>query len=179
MPSPPTSPQPEIEDLRPLGYWGRHPLVKVVAFTALGAGVLGPLWVEGDSAMLLIAGSGFVLMPIGIAGAVGQMRGNVSPLPGNQWKLVSPIASAAWSTALLVTCIALGLGVLTSMDEPAPWFTAAALLAAGLVIVGLYIQVASLSDQWPDKWRPPYARQPPATEPADDPAAGDDPERPT
>jgi hypothetical protein len=177
-------PQPEIEDLRPPNYWGRHPLTKVVLFGSLGAGVYGPLWVGDDTGTLLVAFAGAVVTIMSFAGAVGAMRGYVSPLPGRDMKLLSPIAGIVWGAAFLVTCIALALGVLTSMDEPATWFKAAAALAGVLVLVGLYIQIASLSDQWPDKWRPPYARQPPPEDPASpapatDAPADDGPERST
>jgi hypothetical protein len=184
MPSPPTSSQPELEDLRPPGHWGRHPLSRGLVFAAIGTVVVGRYWVDGDGGTFLVCAGGLVLMPACVAGAIGQMQGNVSPLSGSQWRLISPIACVLWSVAFLLLSILLPIDISTSPGEPSTWFKAAAALAGSLVIIGLFIQMASLSDQWPDKWRPPYARQPPPEDPAnaapaDDPTAGDDPERPT
>ncbi len=151
----------EVEDLRPPDYWGRHILAKVVLFSALGVGIAGARLVGGDGGTFLMGVGGVVVAPFMLVGAVELMRGRVSPLPGRDWKLLSPIACFAWGLAFLVmSSAAIGAVALDLNEGERPgWFLALACAAGALAIVGVMIQIGSLSDQWPDKWRPPYARQ--------------------
>jgi hypothetical protein len=173
-----TAPPPigaEPDDIRPPDYWGRHPLTKVVGFAAIGAAAVGRDLIDGDSGTLVTAGGGIVFMSMCIVAAVDHMRGLVAPLPGRDWKLMSPIAGIAWAAALLLGSVLIALDVIVGSDDPSPWIRGGAIGAAALFVVGVFIQIASLSDQWPDKWRPPYARQqaadaPAAADPGDGPA---------
>src|SRR5690606_35203720 len=106
----PTNPTPG--DIRPPNYWGRRPLTKVVIFTAIAAGAFGPRVVDGDGGVLLAAGAGLVLMPMCMAAAIDHMRGLVSPLPGRDWKLLSPLAGLAWAGAGLTVSALVMLHVL-------------------------------------------------------------------
>lgn len=156
-------PDGEVVDLRPPGHWGRHPLARVVVFTALGAGLVGRFLVDGDGRMLLVCAAMAVIMPVSIAGAVGLMRGTASlPLPGRNWALVSPIAIIVWSTGFLILTVILPLDIWLTQGDRSPWLNGTALVAGALIVAGFMIQIGSLSDQWPDTWRPPYARQQPA-----------------
>ncbi len=172
LPDGPVPTRGEVVDLRPPGHWGRKPLVKVVLFPALGAGLVGRFLVDGDGRMLLVCAAMAVLMPLSIAGALGQMRGTVSPLPGRNWQLVSPIAIIVWSTGFLILTVILPLDIWLTRGDRSPWLNGSGLVAGAVIVAGCMIQIASLSDQWPDKWRPPYARQQPAD--ADTPGAEPD-----
>ena len=151
-----------IEDLRPADYWGRHILPKVVLFGALGVGIAGARFVDGDGGTLLMSGAGLVVWPFGIVAGVDHMRGLVSPLRGRDMKLLSPIAVIASGAGFLVWSIMMLSGVAFGVDqgERPGWFLTLGAVGIGLLILGFMIQIGSLSDQWPDKWRPPYARQP-------------------
>jgi len=154
----------EIEDLRPPDHWGRHVLTRVVLFGALGVGIAGARFVDGDGGTLLIGAAGLVVWPVALMGSIDQMRGLVSPLPGRDMKLLSPIAGSAWSAAFVVGSILLLATVVFDVNEGERpgWLVALGVVALGLAVLGFMIQIGSLSDQWPDKWRPPYARQQPA-----------------
>lgn len=169
----PTDPG-EIEDLRPPDYWGRHVLTKIVLFGALGAGIAGARFVGGDGGSLLMGGAGVVLWSFGLIAAIDHMRGLVSPLPGRDMKLLSPVAGVAWGAGFLVMSVMVLGGVVFDVDdgERPRWLIALAAVGVGLVVLGFMIQIGSLSDQWPDKWRPPYARQQPADALATDPDDG-------
>jgi hypothetical protein len=160
----------EIEDLRPPDYWGRHPLTKVVLFCALGVGIAGARFVDGDGGTLLMGGAGLVVWPMVLVAALDHMRGLVSPLPGRDMKLLSPIAGITWATGFIVLSV-MALSSVACGDtegERPSWFLALGVMGVGLLIVGVMIQIGSLSDQWPDTWRPPYARpQPPGASSAD------------
>jgi hypothetical protein len=171
-PDGPEPPRGEVADLRPPGHWGRHPLARVVLFAALGVGLVGRFLVDGDGRMLLVCAAMAVLMPLSIAGGLGQMRGTVSPLPGHNWRLVSPIAIIVWSTGFLILTIILPLDIWLTRGDRSPWLNGSGLVAGALIVAGVMIQIGSLSDQWPDKWRPPYARQQPADAPEADPGDG-------
>jgi hypothetical protein len=159
-------------DLRSADHWGRRPLAKIVCFSATGVVLAARLSVDGDGRVLLASGAMAVLMPVSIAGAIGQMRGTVSPLPGRSWRLVSPLAGIAWSTAMLLLSVIVPLDIWLTRGDPSPWLNGGWSVAGALLVAGVCIQIGSLSDQWPDKWRPPYARQ----RPADAPAAAADPD---
>lgn len=167
-PSPPhrEAPDDEVMDLRPADHWGRRPLVKIVCFSAMGIVLAARFLVAGDGRVLLAAGTMAVLMPVAIAGSIGQMRGTVSPLPGRSWRLVSPLAGVAWCSGMLLLSIMTPVDIWLAQGDPPPWLNGGWLVAGALMIAGLCIQIGSLSDQWPDKWRPPYARQQPADAPA-------------
>lgn len=160
----------EIEDLRPPDYWGRHVLIKIVLFGSLGVGIAGARFVDGDRGTLLMGGAGLVVWPLVMVAAADHMRGLVSPLPGRDMKLLSPLAGIAWGTGFLVMSVMALSGVAFNVSdgERPGWFLALGAVGIGLLIVGFMIQIGSLSDQWPDKWRPPYARQRPDDAPADD-----------
>ena len=168
----------EIEDLRPPGYWGRHVLAKVVIFGALGVAIAGGRFVDGDGGTLLMGSGGIVFSALGLVASVDQMRGLVPPLPGRDMKLLNPLACMAWAAMLMVMCVCLLGTVVFDVDdgEPPGWLIALGILALALAFLGIMIQIGSLSDQWPDKWRPPYARlhppdaptvEPKTTEPSD------------
>lgn len=164
-----------IEDIRPSDYWGRHVLTKCVLFGALGAGIAGARFVEGDGGTLLMGVAGLVVWPIGMLASVDHMRGLVSPLSGRDLKLLSPIAGVAWAGAFIVASFLLVGTVALDVDdgERPGWLVATAAVAIGLMVLGVMIQIGSLSDQWPDKWRPPYARQQPPDASTGDPEPAD------
>lgn len=162
--SPPSPP--DIEDIRPPGYWGRHPLTKIVAFAALGAGLVSPR-VEGDGGVLLSSVCVLVIMSMAIVASIDHMRGLVTPLPGRDFRLISPIATLVWGTVMFLAAVLVVLDVWLTTGDPSPWIGTCAWFLVALGVAGLFIQIASLSDQWPDKWRPPYARQAVPSAPAD------------
>jgi hypothetical protein len=164
----------EIEDLRPPDYWGRHPFTKVLIFGSLGAGIAGGRFVGGDGGTLLLGGGCLVFATVALLGSIDQMRGLVSPLPGRDMKLLSPLAAIAGAAAFIVAGVLMLATVALDVNEGERpgWLVVLGVVALALVVLGLMIQIGSLSDQWPDKWRPPYARQQ-----ADDaPATGSEPE---
>lgn len=151
----------EVEDLRPSHYWGRHVLAKILLFGSAAAAVAGTRAVGDDGGTLLMGGGTVILASFMLVGAVEAMRGRVSPLPGRDMKLLSPVAGVAWATGFLVIgIIALGTVALDVNEGERPgWMMVLATVVGGLVVIGVMIQIGSLSDQWPDRWRPPYARQ--------------------
>lgn len=165
----------EIEDLRPPDYWGRHVLAKVVLFGSLGAGIAGGRFVDGDGGTVLLGVGSLAFATFGLVASIDQMRGLVSPLPGRDMKLLSPIAGMAWATAFIVGSTLMLCTVALDVDqgERPGWLVAFGAVALGLAIVGVMIQIGSLSDQWPDKWRPPYARQEPESLPGAEPGAAE------
>jgi hypothetical protein len=164
----------EIEDLRPPDHWGRHLLTKIVLFGALGVGIAGARFVGGDGGTLLMGAAGVVVWSFGLIAAIEQMRGLVSPLPGRDMKLLSPIAGMAWAAGFLVMSIMVLSTVAFEVNdgERPGWLVALGAVGIALLVLGFMIQIGSLSDQWPDKWRPPYARQ----QRADAGAPGADPD---
>ena len=163
------------DDLRPPEYWGRHVLAKIVLFAAVAAAIVGTRVVGGDHGTLLMGGGTVVVASFMLVGAIELMRGRVSPLPGRDMKLLSPVAGIAWAAGFLVVgIIALGTVALDVNDGERPgWLTGLAVVVGALVLLGVAIQIGSLSDQWPDRWRPPYARQQPDDAPATDPESAE------
>jgi hypothetical protein len=141
----------------------------VVLFTAAGLVILGRLVLDGEVEVLLMASGMLVVALLCIAAAVEQMRGRVSPaFPGRDMQLLSPIAIIFWFAGFALGSVLLLLDLWLSTGEYSPWLRPGIIGVGVVMAAGVFVQIGSLSDQWPDKWRPPYARHPedpPAAEP--------------
>jgi hypothetical protein len=153
-PAPPAS----SDAPQPAGWQVRHAVATASAVALTAAVVVGRFGAAGVAGALLFSVGGGVLFVLCIAASVASMRGRV-PTPEGQVKLISPIAVIVWSAGFIVLCVLAPVDAWLTTGDRSPWLVGAGVLAGAVVVVGIVIQVASLSDQWPDRWRPPYARQ--------------------
>jgi hypothetical protein len=150
--------------------------VATATVLALAAAVvIGRFAAAGVGGDLLFSIGGGVLFVLCIAASVASMRGRVRT-PEGQAKLISPIAVIVWSAGFIVLCVLRPVDAWLTTGDRSPWLAGVGVSAGAVVVVGIMIQVASLSDQWPDRWRPPYARQ--AAPDVDGPSGVGDDDRP-
>lgn len=136
----------------------RHVVATSTALALAAAVVVGRFGAAGVGGALLFSVGGGVLFVLCIAASVASMRGRVRT-PEGQVKLISPIAVIVWSAGFIVLCVLRPVDAWLTTGDRSPWLAGVGVSAGAVVVVGIMIQVASLSDQWPDRWRPPYARQ--------------------
>jgi hypothetical protein len=142
----------------PVRWQVRHVVATATVLALAAAVVIGRFAAAGVGGDVLFSVGGGVLFVLCIAASVASMRGRVRT-PEGQVKLVSPIAVIVWSAGFIVLCVLRPLDAWLTTGERSPWLAGAGVFAGAVIVVGIMIQVASLSDQWPDRWRPPYARQ--------------------
>ena len=101
-------------------------------------------------------------MPVGVLGVVASvlhLRGTLPPL-GPRMRRTSPVAGVLAGAAVVVASVTLFAAELVADIEDDGMPCAGGLYAsAALVAAAVLVQVVSLADTWPDRWRPPHARR--------------------
>lgn len=166
-PAPPDASQPDRKG-QPRPTWARHPLIKYPTFLAIGVGVAGQRFLNGQTETLLTGVCALVIFPVAIASSVALMRGTAPPLTGSQFRLISPIAVIFFSASFLVVATVMVLDTLLANGDRSSLTLAGLWFGAAIFVLGLILQIGSWSDQWPDRWHPPYARRGAPAPPADD-----------
>ena len=140
-------------------WWVGHPVVKYPTLVVLvGAGLA---WRVLDGAAEVLVGAPLTIAVgvLGIVASVLLLRGTV--LPPFRWaRAVSPVFGLLFGAAVVVASVTVLAAEIATADDPGPPVAGGAYLAAGLAVAAVLVQIVSLADTWPDRWRPPYARRP-------------------
>ncbi len=155
----PSTPRPEAEAGEQAPWWVGHPIVRYPIMAVLVGAALSWRVVDGETGTLVGAA---LTMPVGILGMVSSvlhLRGTLPPL-GPRMRRTSPVAGVLAGAAVVVASVTLFAAELVAdIDDDGMPYAGGLYASAALVATAVLVQVVSLADSWPDRWRPPHARR--------------------
>lgn len=139
------------DDAQPLPRWVGHPLVRYPGIAIIWGTALAFVKLDGDAEVFVGSTLLIAVMTLVIFSGVLMLRRTI---PQYYVHNVSPVTVIAFALGFIAACATalFDLAVNPPTDE-IEW-TGGFRIAGLLFLVSILVQLGSMTDAWPDRWRP-------------------------